>query len=353
MRDKISNLCILIGVACWISFLSNCDSSDPYYLVGDNSQRSELTDLLQGQLEDRQDLQSVANLQIAQQLVLADLLPRMRVFLTTHVVNNPDDPRNAYWLFLVASSYKESAPATRYYRRIVWNTDDVELDNVSIHFMAIQKLIVIDSDISLIPSYYQELLDRFSDRISVTETLYRLAQSYETVREWEAAYDAYSDFLAACEQRRNRCQDSVDGRANLYETIQAQTRFYYSNKNWTVENLESLVASIKIALANRSITRLLRSQAKTNFFSRSWTQDEFDFNSQINFDIGTFLSRSNVRFADTIDINSNEQEAYLRTWGWSHRIDTWYLYFRRIDFPSDPDIHRNWEWGGIFFGERL
>ena len=50
---------------------------------------------------------------------------------------------------------------------------------------------------------------------------------------------------------------------------------------------------------------------------------------------------------------SNDSEAYLRTWGWSYRIRTWYLYFRKIEYPANPDINGRWEWAGIYFGERL
>ncbi|MDR1596788.1 MAG: tetratricopeptide repeat protein, partial [Treponema sp.] len=46
-------------------------------------------------------------------------------------------------------------------------------------------------------------------------------------------------------------------------------------------------------------------------------------------------------------------EAYLRTWGWSQYISTWYLYFRKINFPSDPEIHGRWEWAGIYYGEKF
>ena len=45
-------------------------------------------------------------------------------------------------------------------------------------------------------------------------------------------------------------------------------------------------------------------------------------------------------------------KAFLRTSNWSYRVGTWYFYFRRIDFPSDPEIDGRWEWAGIYFGEK-
>ena len=29
------------------------------------------------------------------------------------------------------------------------------------------------------------------------------------------------------------------------------------------------------------------------------------------------------------------------------------VYFRKVNFPLDPDIHGNWEWAGIYMGEKL
>ena len=46
-------------------------------------------------------------------------------------------------------------------------------------------------------------------------------------------------------------------------------------------------------------------------------------------------------------------EAYLKTWGWSQYVSVWYLYFRKVNYPVDPDIHGNWEWAGIYLGERM
>ena len=59
-----------------------------------------------------------------------------------------------------------------------------------------------------------------------------------------------------------------------------------------------------------------------------------------------------IHYNRDLDRDSNTREAYLRTWGWSYRIKTWYLYFRRVHFPADPEIHGQWEWAGIYFGEK-
>ena len=84
----------------------------------------------------------------------------------------------------------------------------------------------------------------------------------------------------------------------------------------------------------------------------SWRQDETDPNSQEEFSMGDWMIRK-AHYADTLDEASNENEAYLKTWGWNTYVNTWYLYFRKVNFPLDPDINGNWEWAGIYIGNKL
>ena len=86
----------------------------------------------------------------------------------------------------------------------------------------------------------------------------------------------------------------------------------------------------------------------------SWKQDEMDANSQESFSMKDWMRGGNrIRYSDTLDETSNPNEAYLRTWGWNNYVSVWYLYFRKIDFPMDPDINGNWEWAGIYIGNKL
>jgi hypothetical protein len=84
----------------------------------------------------------------------------------------------------------------------------------------------------------------------------------------------------------------------------------------------------------------------------SWKQDETDRNSQRSFNIRNFMVGRDIRFNQDIDESSSPNEAYLRTWGWG-QVTTWYFYFRKVDFPVDPEIHGKWEWAGIYYGEKL
>ena len=75
--------------------------------------------------------------------------------------------------------------------------------------------------------------------------------------------------------------------------------------------------------------------------------------SKEEFSMRSFMRGNAIHFNAKLDETSNPNEAYLRTWGWSPYISVWYLYFRKVNFPVDPEIHGRWEWAGIRFGEKL
>ena len=358
MVRAVVRVCVIL---CLIGAVSSCSNPRAFHIVGNQRQQRELR-LLFDRLdaEDAQGQEYVAIIeQIAGYLVSAGYPERMRTFLTTYIDENPHkDPYSAYYLLLVAKSYEETSPelAQHYYRRIVWNWADVIVRGTSVHYIALSALVNLTKDPTLRIAYYSDLLERFGDKVNLATVYYAIADAYGKLGQWEDAYSSYRRFLDYCNGATESCNSAIStisSRLDAYQAIGAQVRFHDSAKDWTRADLDSLVSDIKGALINRDSDRLLRYRADANFFARSWQQDEFDFNSQISFNLGIFLLRSRVRFAEEIDITSNVREAYLKTWGWSHRISTWYLYFRRVDFPSDPEIHGNWEWAGIFFGERL
>ena len=130
--------------------------------------------------------------------------------------------------------------------------------------------------------------------------------------------------------------------------------FNDSPKDWTFESLEALEKAVKTAISNYNYRTLDRYKSKVNFFAMSWRQDEFDTNSQENFSMRKFMTGNRIRYNAELDEASNPNEAYLRTWGWNRAyVNVWYLYFRKVNFPVDPEIHGRWEWAGIYFGEML
>lgn len=342
---------LLLGAVVVLLFFG-CSDSDDYFSVGTKKQQEELR-LLQRMLEEEPNdspRHSVLVQQIARKLLSAGNPERMRIFLTEHVQSHLDDPINGYYLYLVARSYneQEEAPVRRIYlRRVLRNYPNVEVDGQYTHLLALQELVRIVDDPDERVGYYRQLLDRFGEQLDEGELYYRLAKSHEAAGEWNEAYVAYREFL-------NYPDTKISGVPNVHREVRQKLAFYDSGKEWTMTNLDDLVQEIKRAIYLQNTPLLLRYRAGTRFFTMSWEQEESDFNSSVDtFNIGAFLRRSRVSFASDLHISSNAQEAYLRTWGWSHRIPVWYLYFRRVNYPADPEIHGSWEWAGIYFGESL
>jgi len=119
-------------------------------------------------------------------------------------------------------------------------------------------------------------------------------------------------------------------------------------------SVEELLEEIRKALTLGSARQLRRFASKAGFFAISWFQDsDMDANSKVAFDLGQFMQGRRIYASQTVHPISGPYEAYLRTWGWTGRLDVWYLYFRKINFPADPAVHGRWEWAGIYFGERM
>jgi len=342
---------LMIPLLAILLLLSGCKTEYSYYIVGNSAQQQELHELFRllsrnGESDQRR---TILIEQIAGYLLQAGHQERIPILLTTYVERHPHDPYDAYYLMLVAQNYAaNSSPelARHYYRRILSNYSDVVVRGTSVHYTALSALVSLTQDPALRIGYYQDLVDRFPDKIDLGTSYYYMGKTYEKLGEWDNAFAAYKKYLEYPDTQ-------IPGAPDARRDIQNMVDFYDSPKDWTMESLDKLVAAIKSALWRQNARDLLKYKAKENFFAMSWEQQEYDFNSQITFNIGIFLQRSRVRFADNLDMNSNAREAYLRTWGWSHRIRTWYLYFRRVDFPADPEINGNWEWAGIFFGDAL
>ncbi len=345
---KILAVVVIILVA---GGLTAFDGSSSYYIVGDRETAGELEKLFeileQNGLDERR--RSVVIEQIAAGLHRAGYPERMKVFLTEHVEEHRDDPYNGYYLLLVAEYYDSnggSPVARHYYERLLNNYPDVTVRGNSTHYRALSRLVSLTNNDNDRLDYYRQIVEDYPDKVDLGKKQFYMARSYEKLGLWDDAYDAYREFL-------DHPETSIPGYPDARREIEAKVSFYDSPRDWTRESLDDLVTDIKGALSRQNPNALLRHRAKENFFAMSWEQQETDFNSRIEFDIGTFMQRRPVRFARELEMSSNAREAYLRTWNWSYRISTWYLYFRRVHFPADPEIHNNWEWAGIYFGEQL
>jgi tetratricopeptide (TPR) repeat protein len=345
----------LAGTLAAVLTLAGCGAAGSRYYIGTferNQELRELFGLLGKEKED--DNRFVLIQQIGHSLANAGKREKEIVFLTTHAERNPSDLYNAYYLLMVADAYRDAKAiplAIHYYLRILKNHADLLVGGQSIHLHCLQELIDLETRPEYRIEYYKELISRFADQVPhIGTAYYYLGRAYEEVGEWEQAIQAYQKYL-------DFPDTDIPGVSDAYRRVQERVLFYFSDKSWTVPDLDVLVAAVKDAIYTKNLSKLRRYQAKVNFFAQGWDQQmatgDPSGEGNEDFNIGIYLMSSSAKIEGELDINSNDREAYLRTTNWNFRPPTWYLYFRKIDFPANPDINGQWEWAGIYFGERL
>lgn len=289
---------------------------------------------------------------VAKNLYASNEYDKMNIFLTDWVENHPDDSYNAYWLYMVASAYlaKGVEPvAEYYYERILKNYQDLLIKDQSIHFSCLQRLIQISGSTVNRISYFTMLIKRFPKNVNITEMYVRLALEYEKEGEWKQALTNYFLFL----DQPDSSTIQIAGIPDAYVSARKMVDFDNSPKNWTFESLESLEKAVKDAIVAYDWKALDKYRSKVNFFTMSWKTSAGDTNAQKEFSMRNFMRGNKIRFNAVLDDASNPNEAYLRTTGWNSYVNVWFLYFRKVNFPADPDLHGRWEWAGIYLGERL
>jgi tetratricopeptide (TPR) repeat protein len=270
-------------------------------------------------------------------------------FLSSRINRFPEDPYNTYYALTIAHAYmqQEAYPvAALYFDLVIKNYPDLTVRGQSIHLACLNQLISLSDNPEQQVGYYQELISRFPDEIDLGVAYFMLAQAYERIGDWAGAIQAYTQYLPYM-------GTIVPGFPNADSYAKQLVDFNNSPKDWTFENISALVNAITAALDAGSSARLWQYRAKVNFFARSWEQEDADNSGMVEFNLSDFMRGNRIRYADKLDAGSNANEAYLRTWGWSQYISIWYLYFRKIYFPPDPDIHGRWEWAGVYYGEKF
>jgi len=326
-------------------------TSGPYYLAGSGPDREILEDLfalLAAEPQAGEEQFSVVR-EIANEMLRLKQYGKLANFLTEWVSRHPDDPYNAYLLLMTAYIYvqQDAKPvAALYFDRIVKNYPDLTVRGESIHLVSLNKLLGLVDKPEQRVWYYQELISRFPDKVDLGQSYFMLAQAYERIGAWDSAIQTYTKFMPYY-------TSTIPGFPDALGYAKKIVDFYNSPKDWTFESLDTLLSAVKSALDAGSSVQLRKYRAKVNFFAKSWEQEEADTTNMAEFNLSDFMSGNRIRYAPTLDATSNANEAYLRTWGWSQRISTWYLYFRKINFPEDPEIHGRWEWAGVYYGEKF
>ncbi|GHV72066.1 hypothetical protein AGMMS49928_27320 [Spirochaetia bacterium] len=324
---------------------------DPYYITGSKENRETLTslfDLLARETNPGEEQFAVVR-EITNTYIRLGEYGKLATFLGTRLNQNPDDPYNSFALFTIAYCYmqQEAYPAAAlYFDLLVKNYPDLIIQGQSIHLLSLNQLITMVDKPDQRVWYYRELISRFTDEINPGLAYFMLAQAYEQVGEWNGAIQAYTQYLPYVGQ-------IIPGFPNADTYAKQLVDFNNSPKNWSFDSINSLVQAIKAALDAGSGNKLWQYRAKVNFFARSWEQEAADDSGIAEFNISSFMQGNRIHYADNLSAGSNANEAYLRTWGWSQYISTWYLYFRKINFPPDPEIHGRWEWAGVYYGEKF
>ena len=327
---------------------------DPYYTSGNREEQDNLENyftLLMSEVDSSQEQFAVVR-EIANTYVKQKEYSKLINFLSLRIHQNPEDPYNSYYLFMTAYAYQQmdaDPVAALYFDMIVRNYPDLAVLGKSIHLACLNQLITLVDNPLQREWYYEELISRFLDQIDPGSSYFMLGQTYEDTGDWNNAIKAYTQYLSYL-------GSDVPGFPNADVYAKQLVDFNNSAKDWSFENLNTLVNDVKAALDIGSSNRLWQYHAKANFFTRTWEQEdtyEGGIAGHAVFNLSDFMLGNRIRYADNLDVSSNANEAYLRTWGWSQYISTWYLYFRKIYFPLDPEIHGRWEWAGIYYGEKF
>jgi len=288
---------------------------------------------------------------IASNLQTEHKIKSLTVFLQSVIDDNSSSPYNPYFLMRLAAAYREvqeDAIAAHYFEYIIQNVPDMLVNGQSIHLLCLKNLIELSGTTAKSIVYYSRLLTDFYDEFDPAQAYFMLGQAYEKQGEWQLAIQAYTKFL-----NLHRFDVIIPGIPDSYGYARKIVDYSASTKSWTFNTLDELITTIKTAIRARDYTTLERCRSKVNFFAMSWKQELSDVQQQSDVNLRDFMYGSSITIAAALDPSSTPYEAYLRTAGWNQYIRTWYLYFRKINFPADPAIHGCWEWAGIYYGEKI
>jgi tetratricopeptide (TPR) repeat protein len=354
IRKKISFFNkFIISLSVFITVSCNLETSgiDSYYITGSKEERKNLTELfyLLKTEESGSDDEFAITREIAASFARVKDYERLIHFLSAKTINNPADPYNGYYFLMIAYAYiqQESRPiAALYFDLIITNYPDLIINDESIHLICLRHLINEINKPERLVYYYNELISRFSEKIDLGNAYFMLGQVCEHAGNWNGAIAAYTNYLPYT-------GTVIPGFPQADQYAKNQVDFSRSQKDWTFESLDALRSAIEEALDNGSVNTLMRYQTKVNFFARSWEQVETADIGMNRFNLAQFMYGNRIKYASAFDDSSNSTEAFFRTTGWALSLNTWYLYFRKIYFPQDPEIHGRWEWAGIYYGEKF
>ena len=171
--NSTKNIFFLLLLFFSVSFVVSCNRNitieENQKKLNDNQQELQL--ILETQNLNEKQRYSIIN-QMANNLLATQDYQGVILFLTDWVENNPDDMYNSYWLLMTAYAYLSigAEPVAEYYfDRILNQCQDLLVKGNSVHFMCLQNLIQISKTPSHRIKYFNELINRFSSNVNITE----------------------------------------------------------------------------------------------------------------------------------------------------------------------------------------
>ena len=254
----------------------------------------------------------------------------------------------SYLYFLISNNLwnqNKKELALFYSNKINKKSFSLNYNNQPIGYIIALRIINSDSSYKYKEMSYNLLLEEYKELIDVPYTLYELAMIYKSQLDMDKTISIFKNILEDSPRYKN-IESNID-----YKLIREEIDYYYMKKNLVSRDLDLLIKQIKNAIIKKDINLLYQFTSKSSF-EGTITQKS----SQINWSFWQLqINRywyTNIVFSNSLEPQSNENEAWLKTYNWGFpQLTTWYFYFRRINYPYDNNIDRGWEWAGIFFGD--
>ncbi|MBN2650970.1 MAG: tetratricopeptide repeat-containing protein, partial [Spirochaetales bacterium] len=339
-----------------IFFLFSCSSkifNTKDFVLGTKEQQAKLNYLFSLlEKETNYDNCFILNKEISKILEQQTEKNIISTYLLRYIEAFPSDPYNAWYTYKIAENYKHqkiNSFAEKYYLITINNFNDIIHNDKSIHLATINNLIEINKEPEFQIELYLRLERDFPESMKSGINLYNLAKTYEKTGEFKNAIATYQKLIELKDK-------DIPGGSNNFDYIKEMLSYQeVNNVYWVKSDLNSLTNTIRYAIRTQNAELLRNQTSKLDFFVTSWTAEQKSVNREFISEFDRFIRgiwRGSVKAANELDNSSNNSEAYLRTENWSYRIGTWYMYFRKIDFPADQRIHDKWEWIGIYLGEK-
>ena len=294
-------------------------------------------------------------------------IQRLDDIFLSHIVIQPKDPYNAYYLYNIAGHYIERGEKLMglwLLRSMYQQFPDLRLsEHPGIHYLILDILgrmeVNLDDRIAAIQKIltFNELEWSVADDSAMFDRgvwLYRLGNAQEMkaaqlvygeerqLEQLQAAMQSYQQFLGMD-------LSSVPEEPNARKIVTSKLNIYRTRRNWyTDPDLKNLIRKIQYAIQQNNVRAVLYYQANGFFALSSGYRDNLE-RSFTNIYLPNFLGGF-IQFGG-LATESNNEEAWLYSTNWPFDLSTWYLYFRRIRYPVNPEIDGNWEWAGIYLGD--